>query len=42
MRSYRKEILFDVPVKEELIEITPEVAEALVDSGIQDGFVLCN
>jgi len=42
MRNFRKEILFDVPTKQDIIEITPEVAEALEASGIKEGILLCN
>jgi len=42
MRSYRKELWFDVRNRREFINITPEVEECLLESGIKEGFVLCN
>ncbi len=42
MRSYRKELWFDVRNRREFINITPEVEECLRESGIREGFVLCN
>ena len=42
MNSYRKELWFDVRNRREFINITPEVEECLRDSGIREGFVLCN
>jgi secondary thiamine-phosphate synthase enzyme len=42
MNSYRKELWFDVRNRRELINITPEVEECLRESGIKEGFVLCN
>jgi secondary thiamine-phosphate synthase enzyme len=42
MNSYRKELWFDVRNRREFINITPEVEECLRESGIKEGFVLCN
>ena len=42
MKHYRKELWFDVPQRRQLINITPKVDECLRESGIQNGFVLCN
>jgi secondary thiamine-phosphate synthase enzyme len=42
MRSYRKALWFDVRNRREFINITPEVEECLRESGIKEGFVLCN
>jgi len=42
MRSYRKELWFDVRKRREFINITPEVEECLRESGIKEGFLLCN
>jgi secondary thiamine-phosphate synthase enzyme len=42
MNSYRKELWFDVRNRREFINITPEVKECLGESGIKEGFVLCN
>jgi len=42
MNSYRKELWFDVRNRREFINITPEVEECLRESGIREGFVLCN
>ena len=42
MKSYRKELWFNTRGRREFINITPEVEEALRESGIKEGFVLCN
>ena len=42
MKSFRKELTFEVPARRGLINITPKVEEALADSGIQEGLVLVN
>jgi secondary thiamine-phosphate synthase enzyme len=42
MKSYRKELWFNVPSRRGFINITRQVEEALRDSGIQEGFCLVN
>jgi secondary thiamine-phosphate synthase enzyme len=42
MKSYRKELWFQVPTRRALINITPEVNQALRESGIQEGLCLVN
>jgi secondary thiamine-phosphate synthase enzyme len=42
MKSYRKELWFDVPKRRDFINITEQVADALQESGIRDGILLCN
>ncbi len=42
MRSYRKELWFEVPTRRGLVNITPNVEETLAESGIQEGFLLAN
>ena len=42
MKSYRKELIFNLPTRIGLVNITPQVAEAVRESGIQEGFVLVN
>ena len=42
MKSYRKELWFNVPSRCAFINITPQVRECLSESGIKDGFVLVN
>jgi len=42
MKSYRKELWFNTRGRREFINITPEVEEALRESGVKEGFVLCN
>jgi secondary thiamine-phosphate synthase enzyme len=42
MKSYRKELWFQVPTRRALINITPQVQEALRESGIQEGLCLVN
>ena len=42
MKSYRKELWFNVPSRRAFINITPQVEECLRESGIQEGLLLCN
>ena len=42
MKTYRKELWFDVPGRRAFINITPQVEEALGESGIREGLVLVN
>jgi secondary thiamine-phosphate synthase enzyme len=42
MKSYRKELWFNTRMRRELINITPQVEVCLAESGIKEGFVLCN
>jgi len=42
MKSYRKELWFNVPTRRAFINITPEVEECLRESGVQEGLVLVN
>ena len=42
MKSYRRELWFQVPGRAAFINITPRVEECLMDSGIQEGLVLVN
>ena len=42
MRSYRKELWFDLPNRVGFVNITPQVESALKESGIKEGIVLAN
>jgi len=42
MKSYKKELWFEVPGRREFINITPQVAACLRESGISEGLVLVN
>ncbi len=42
MKSYRKELWFNTSSRRGYIKITPQVQECLKESGIKEGFVLCN
>ena len=42
MKSYRKDLWFNVHTRREFINITPQVEECLRESGIQDGLCLVN
>jgi len=42
MKSYRKELWFEVPTRRALINITPKVEACLKESGIKEGLVLVN
>ena len=41
MKSYRKELWFNVPTRRAFINITPQVNECLRESGIREGLLLC-
>ena len=42
MKSYRKELTFHLPTRRGYLNITPQCQEALRESGIREGFLLCN
>ena len=42
MKSYRKELWFNIKTRRDYINITPEVQEAIDESGIKEGFCLVN
>jgi secondary thiamine-phosphate synthase enzyme len=42
MKSFRKELLFEVPTRRAYINITPDVEKALRESGIREGLCLVN
>ncbi len=42
MKSYRKELWFNVPSRRGFINITPQVEKCLQESGIHEGLVLVN
>jgi secondary thiamine-phosphate synthase enzyme len=42
MKSYRKELSFDIPGRRAFVNITPQVEECLRESGVQEGLVLVN
>ena len=42
MKSYRKELWFNVPSRRDFINITPQVEDCLRESGIKEGLVLVN
>jgi secondary thiamine-phosphate synthase enzyme len=42
MKSYRKELWFNTSQRREYINITSEVEQCLAESGIKEGFLLCN
>jgi len=42
VKSYRKELWFQTPTRRAFINITPQVEEALRESGISEGLVLVN
>ena len=42
MKSYRKELWFNVPNRRGFINITPQVQEAVRESGVREGLVLVN
>jgi len=42
MRSYRKELWFELPARRGFVNITPQVEACLRESGIQEGLCLVN
>ena len=42
MKSYRKELVFEVKKRREFINITPQINACLQESGITEGLLLCN
>jgi secondary thiamine-phosphate synthase enzyme len=42
VKSFRKELWFEVPARRAFLNITPQVEEALRESGIAEGLVLVN
>ncbi|GAB6060871.1 secondary thiamine-phosphate synthase enzyme YjbQ [Desulfonatronum parangueonense] len=42
MKSFRKELWFNVSGRRAFINITPQVEECLRESGIREGLLLCN
>lgn len=42
MKSHRKELWFHAPKRRAFINITPQVNEALAESGVQEGLCLVN
>lgn len=42
MKSYRKEITFEIPTRRGFKNITPQVEACLRESGIKEGILLCN
>jgi secondary thiamine-phosphate synthase enzyme len=42
VKSFRKELWFDIPTRRHFINITPTVEACLRESGIREGLLLCN
>jgi secondary thiamine-phosphate synthase enzyme len=42
MKSYRKELWFEITKRRQLLNITSNVEECLRESGIKEGLLLCN
>jgi thiamine phosphate synthase YjbQ (UPF0047 family) len=42
MKSFRKELWFEVPTRRAFINITPQVEECLRESGVREGIILVN
>lgn len=42
MKSYRKELVMEIPRRRAFVNITQECELALKESGIQEGLLLCN
>ena len=42
MKTYRKELWFNIPTRRAFINITPDIEACLRESGIREGLLLCN
>ena len=42
MKSYRKELWFEIPSRRGFVNITPQVRTCLAESGVQEGLLLVN
>jgi secondary thiamine-phosphate synthase enzyme len=42
MKSYRKELWFNIPTRRAFVNITPDVEACLRESGVKEGFALVN
>ena len=42
MKSHRKELWFEIPARRGFVNITPEVEQAVRESGVREGLVLVN
>ncbi len=42
MKSYRKELWFNLPTRVGFVNLTPDVEQCVVESGVQEGLVLVN
>ncbi len=42
MKSYRKELWFEIPQRRQLVNITPQVQSCMAESGVKEGLVLVN
>ena len=42
MKSFRKELWFNIPTRRAFVNISPQVEECLRESGIKEGLLLCN
>lgn len=42
MKTFRKELVFNVPTRRAFVNITPDVRQCLSECGIQEGLVLVN
>ena len=42
MKSYRKELWFNIPARRKIVNITSDVQKAINESGIKEGLVLIN
>jgi secondary thiamine-phosphate synthase enzyme len=42
MKSFKKELWFNTPTRRQLINITPEVQQCIIESGVKEGLCLVN
>jgi len=41
MKSFRKELWFEIPGRRVFVNITPQVETCLRESGVREGLLLC-
>ncbi len=42
MRSYRKELWFEMPIRRAFLNITVQIERCLADSNVKEGLILIN
>ena len=42
MKSFRKQLWFDVPTRRAFVNITAQVKDCIRENGVKEGLMLCN